>query len=54
MMMMILIIIMSLHTFLDIVNHVYLQVCGLPILHITTVATVRWDKFLGKLLEPLD
>ena len=44
----------SLHTFLDIVNHVYLQVCGLPFLHITTVATVRWEKFLGKLLEPLD
>ena len=44
----------SLDTFLDIVNHVYLQVCGRPFLHITTVATVRWEKFLGKLLGPLD
>ena len=35
----------SLDTFLDLVNHVYLQVCGLPFLHITTVATVRWEKF---------
>ena len=44
----------SLDTFLDIVNHVYLQVCGLPFLHITTVATVCREKFLGKVLEPLD
>ena len=43
----------SLDTSLDIVNRVYLQVRGLPFLHITTVATVRWEKFLGKLRGPL-
>ena len=44
----------SLDTSLDIVNRVYLQVCELPFSHITTVATVRWEKFLGKLRGPLD